>query len=100
MTDFPSSPESEHFGNLLRDEAKRLRALAEQFDPRGAAQSSQEAREKEITRLATIAECAALCDGLRRKDYSGENDDWIAGTSDCAAAIRALSDTSTGGNSE
>ena len=33
-----SSPDSEHFGNLLRDEAKRLRALADQLDPSGYAQ--------------------------------------------------------------
>lgn len=45
----------------------------------------------QCSREAVIEECAALCDGLRRRDYSGENEDWIAGTSDCATAIRALS---------
>lgn len=42
------------------------------------------------TRDEVIAECAALCDGLRRKDYSAENADWTAGTLDCATAIRSL----------
>lgn len=49
----------------------------------------------------TLEECAKLCDSLRRKDYSTENDDWVAGTSDCAEAIRALVrlDFSTAGTS-
>lgn len=47
------------------------------------------------SREAVIEECAKICDGLRRKDYSGENEDWIAGTSDCAAAIRDLALSST-----
>ena len=46
-------------------------------------------------RKTTIEECARLCDGLRRKDYSMENADWVAGTLDCATAIRSLADTST-----
>lgn len=37
-----------------------------------------------------IEECAKVCDGLRRADYSAESPDWIAGTDDCAKAIRAL----------
>lgn len=41
-------------------------------------------------RTAAIEECAKLCDGLRRKDYSAENADWTAGTLDCATAIRTL----------
>lgn len=46
--------------------------------------------DADTARAAVIEECAKLCDGLRRKDYSAENADWTAGTLDCATAIRAL----------
>ena len=41
-----------------------------------------------------LEECAKLCEGLRRADYSSESNDWIAGTDDCARAIRALANSS------
>ena len=34
-------------------------------------------------------ECAEICSELRRDNYAGENEDWIAGADDCAKAIRA-----------
>jgi hypothetical protein len=40
-----------------------------------------------------IEQCAKVCDELRRRDYSAETEDWIAGTADCARALRALVST-------
>lgn len=34
-------------------------------------------------------ECMEICSELRRDNYAGENEDWIAGADDCAKAIRA-----------
>lgn len=34
-------------------------------------------------------ECARLCSELRRDNYAGETEDWIAGADDCAEEIRA-----------
>lgn len=41
-------------------------------------------------RAEIIEKCAQVCENLRRKDYSAESKDWIAGTLDCADALRAL----------
>lgn len=57
-----------------------------------------EKREDETTteftirriRAEIIEECAKVCEKLRRGDYSSESNDWIAGTFDCARAIRDL----------
>lgn len=46
-------------------------------------------------RVEIIEQCAKVCDELRRADYSGENEDWIAGTTDCAKALRALAAVSS-----
>jgi len=35
-----------------------------------------------------LEEAAKVCDRLRNKNYSSE--EWVAGTDDCAAAIRAM----------
>jgi hypothetical protein len=37
-----------------------------------------------------LEEAAKVCQELRRKDWSGENEDWLDGTEDCATAIRKL----------
>lgn len=37
-----------------------------------------------------LEEAAKVCDELRNKDYSSEGERWVAGTDDCAAAIRAM----------
>jgi hypothetical protein len=43
-----------------------------------------------LIRNEIIMECAKVCSELRRKDYSAETKDWIAGTWDCALALHAL----------
>jgi DNA-binding IclR family transcriptional regulator len=37
-----------------------------------------------------LEKAAKVCDELRNKDYSSEDERWVAGTDDCAAAIRAM----------
>jgi hypothetical protein len=37
-----------------------------------------------------LEEAAKVCDELRNKDYSSEDERWVAGTDDCAVAIRAM----------
>jgi len=37
-----------------------------------------------------LEEAAKVCDRLRNKNYSSEDERWVAGTDDCAAAIRAM----------
>jgi hypothetical protein len=72
----------------------------------GHAQCSREAREKEITRLATIQECATIADAVsnewdaiakERFMRSGEGRAVEASNAagEVAERIRALSDTST-----
>lgn len=85
----------EEIVNVVEDMIRLGRPSLVSSTPSEPAQASSEAREKEITRLATIAECAKLCDELRRKDYSAESADWTAGTLDCATAIRGLVVSST-----
>ena len=38
-----------------------------------------------------LEEAAKVCDRLRNKNYSSE--EWVAGTDDCAAAIRAMKES-------
>lgn len=45
--------------------------------------------ERDRIRRETIEECAKVCEELRNENYSQETDEWVAGTLDCAAAIRA-----------
>jgi predicted nuclease with TOPRIM domain len=43
------------------------------------------------TRRAALQEAANVCDDLRQpRGWSAESNDWIEGTEDCAAEIRAL----------
>ena len=37
-----------------------------------------------------LEQAAKVCDELRTKDYSSEDERWVAGTDDCAVAIRAM----------
>lgn len=73
----------------------------------GLAPCSKEAREKEITRLATIEECAQIAETLKTlhcwlpvDNSEDPNHHTTKHGVEIAAAIRALSDTSTLGNSK
>jgi DNA-binding IclR family transcriptional regulator len=46
--------------------------------------------ERDKARNNALEEAAQVCDELRNKDYSSEDERWVAGTDDCAAAIRAM----------
>jgi len=71
----------DHFYTGEPGQHEAIQAAVRLLCVRGHAQCSREAREKEITRLATIEVCAQIAD----------NNGWEA----TAAQIRALSDTST-----
>ena len=51
-------------------------------------------RAAAIARNDALEEAAKLCDRLRNKNYSSE--EWVRGTDDCAAAIRAMGRGSDG----
>jgi hypothetical protein len=44
-----------------------------------------------LIRNDALEEAAKVCDRLRNKNYSSE--EWVAGTDDCAAAIRAMKES-------
>jgi len=44
--------------------------------------------QRDKARNDALEEAAKVCDRLRNKNYSSE--EWVAGTDDCAAAIRAM----------
>ncbi len=61
---------------------------SESYDIADAMVAASRARSQ--TREEIIEECANVCEKLRRSDYSSESEDWVAGTADCALAVRAL----------
>lgn len=61
----------------------------DEFDRAKVGYDKMAAYDKELWNAA-IEAAAEKCDNLRRKDYSSESDDWIAGTDDCADEIRKL----------
>ena len=92
-----SSPDSEHFGNLLRDEAKRLRALADQLDPSGYAQCSRE--QCVLQNQIEIMGALSLLLRYAQPDLVGKSGELDRQRDDLLqrhkATQRALSDTST-----
>ena len=44
--------------------------------------------QRDKARNNALEEAAQVCDELRTKDYSSEDERWVAGTDDCATAIR------------
>lgn len=49
--------------------------------------------ERDEARNDALEEAAKVCDRLRNKNYSSEDERWVAGTDDCAAAIRAMKES-------
>ena len=47
--------------------------------------------QRDEARNDALEEAAKVCDRLRNKNYSSE--EWVAGTDDCAAAIRAMKES-------
>jgi F0F1-type ATP synthase membrane subunit b/b' len=44
--------------------------------------------QRDKAREDALEEAAQVCDELRNKDYSSSDERWVAGTDDCATAIR------------
>lgn len=44
--------------------------------------------QRDQAREDALEQAAKVCDRLRNKNYSSEDERWVAGTDDCAAAIR------------
>jgi len=49
--------------------------------------------QRDKARNDALEEAAKVCDRLRNKNYSSEDERWVAGTDDCAAAIRAMKES-------
>ena len=81
---------------IARLERERAAAQASFSEERERAQREGERviaaiEQRDKARNDALEEAAKVCDRLRNKNYSSE--EWVAGTDDCAAAIRAMKES-------